>query len=296
MAQIGFLGLGIMGRPMARQLLNAGHDVALWTHSAGKAAELAKEGKGTACATPKEVAERSDFVFYCVGDSRMDRAVATGANGLIEGVRKGAIIADCSTVAPALSVEIGAQFAAKGAEFLDSPCTGSKKGAETATLTFMIGGAPAAFERMKPYFEIMGKRLYYCGTAGKGLHAKLTQNLILGNLMQAFVEGMVLAVKNGVAPELMIDILDNSAAKSGLVSAKAPAILARDFTTNFSTKWLHKDVGLALDSARASGIPMPVTAATEQMLRVAIARGWGDDDICSVIRVLEEWGGVEVRK
>jgi 3-hydroxyisobutyrate dehydrogenase len=296
MAQIGFLGLGIMGRPMARHLLTAGHDVALWTHSAGKAAELAKEGNGTACATPREVAERSDFIFYCVGDSRMVKELISGENGLIHGVRKGAVVADCSTVAPALSLEASARFAAKGAEFLDAPCTGSKKGAETATLTFMIGGAPAAYERMKPYFEIMGKRLYYCGTSGKGLHAKLTQNLILGNLLQAFSEGMVLAVKNGVAPELMIDILDNSAAKSGLVSAKAPAILARDFTTNFSTKWLHKDIGLALDSARASGLPMPVTAATEQMLRVAIAKGFGDDDICSTIRVLEEWGGVEVKK
>ena len=296
MAQIGFLGLGIMGLPMARHLLKAGHEVALWTHSASKAAELAKEGKGTACATPKEVAEKSDFIFYCVGDSRMDRTITTGPNGLIHGVRKGAIIADCSTVSPAVSLEIGAQFAAKGAEFLDAPCTGSKKGAETATLTFMIGGAPDAYEKMKPYFEIMGKRLYYCGTAGKGLHAKLTQNLILGNLLTAFSEGMVLAVKNGIAPEQMIDILDNSAAKSGLVSAKAPAILARDFTTNFSTKWLHKDIGLALDSAKASGIPMPVTAATEQLLRVAIARGFGDDDICSTIRVLEEWGGIEVKK
>ncbi|MEQ1947671.1 MAG: NAD(P)-dependent oxidoreductase [Bryobacteraceae bacterium] len=295
MAQIGFLGLGIMGLPMARHLLKAGHEVALWTHSASKAAELAKEGNGTACATPTEVAERSDYIFYCVGDSRMVRSLATGANGLIHGIRKGAIVADCSTISPAVSTEIGAQFAAKGAEFLDSPCTGSKKGAETATLTFMIGGAAEAYENMKPYFEILGKRLYYCGTAGKGLHAKLTQNLILGNLLTAFSEGMVLAVKNGIAPEQMIDILDNSAAKSGLVSAKAPAILARDFTTNFSTKWLHKDVGLALESARSSGIPMPVTAATEQLLRVAIARGFGDDDICSTIRVLEEWGGVVVK-
>ncbi|MEQ1886227.1 MAG: NAD(P)-dependent oxidoreductase [Bryobacteraceae bacterium] len=296
MAQIGFLGLGIMGLPMARHLLKAGHEVALWTHSASKAAELAKEGNGTACATPKEVAERSDFIFYCVGDSRMVRSVATGPTGLIHGIRKGAIVADCSTISPAISTEIGAQFAAKGAEFLDAPCTGSKKGAETATLTFMIGGTAEAYEKMKPYFEIMGKRLYYCGTAGKGLHAKLTQNLILGNLLTAFSEGMVLAVKNGIAPEQMIDILDNSAAKSGLVSAKAPAILARDFTTNFSTKWLHKDVGLALESAKSSGIPMPVTAATEQLLRVAIARGFGDDDICSTIRVLEEWGGVVVKK
>ena len=109
------------------------------------------------------------------------------------------------------------------------PCTGSKAGAEGGTLTFMVGGDQAAFDRAKPYFEIMGKRLYYCGPAGQGLKAKLTQNLVLANFMQAFAEGMVLATKNGIAPELMLDILDNSAAKSGLICAKAPFILKRDF-------------------------------------------------------------------
>jgi 3-hydroxyisobutyrate dehydrogenase-like beta-hydroxyacid dehydrogenase len=296
MAQLGFLGLGIMGYPMAQQLLKAGHEVALWTHSAAKARELAKEGQGTACATPKEVAQRADYIFYCVGNSTMAKTVATGADGLLAGIRPGSITADCSTISPAVSREIHAAFSAKGAHFLDAPCTGSKAGAEGAKLTFMIGGDKAAFDRMTPYFEIMGKRLYHCGGAGMGLHAKLTQNLVLGNLMLAFAEGMVLAVKSGVPPELMLDILDNSAAKSGLVSAKAPAILARNFTTNFSTKWLHKDMGLALDSAKAMGLPLPLTAITEQMLQAAIAKGWGNDDICSTIRLLEEWAGVEVRK
>jgi 3-hydroxyisobutyrate dehydrogenase-like beta-hydroxyacid dehydrogenase len=296
MAQLGFLGLGIMGYPMARQLLQGGHEVALWTHAAPKARELAKEGKGTACATPKEVAQRADYIFYCVGDSAMDKSVAMGADGLLSGIRPGSITADCSTISPAVSREIHAAFSAKGAQFLDAPCTGSKAGAEGAKLTFMIGGDKAAFDRMTPYFEIMGKRLYHCGAAGMGLEAKLTQNLVLGNLMVAFAEGMVLAVKSGVPPELMLDILDNSAAKSGLVSAKAPAILARNFTTNFSIKWLHKDIGLALDSAKARGLPLPLTAITEQMLQAAIAKGWGDDDMCSTIRLLEEWAGVEVRK
>jgi len=285
-----------MGYPMAQQLLKAGHEVALWTHSAPKARELAKEGQGTACATPKEVAQRADYIFYCVGNSTMAKTVATGADGLLAGIRPGSITADCSTISPAVSREIHDAFSAKGAHFLDAPCTGSKAGAEGAKLTFMIGGDKAAFDRMTPYFEIMGKRLYHCGGAGMGLHAKLTQNLVLGNLMLAFAEGMVLAVKSGVPPELMLDILDNSAAKSGLVSAKAPAILARNFTTNFSTKWLHKDMGLALDSAKAMGLPLPLTAITEQMLQAAIAKGWGDDDICSTIRLLEEWAGVEVRK
>lgn len=285
-----------MGHPMAGHLLKAGHEVALWTNQSSKAKELAKEGKGTACTTPRQVAERSDFIFYCVGNSAMAQQITLEAGGLIEGVRKGSVIADCGTISPAVSRQLGAAFAAKGAHFLDAPCTGSRPGAEKATLTFMVGGEQAAFEKAKPYFELMGKMFYYCGAAGQGLQAKLTQNLILANIMQAFAEGIVLATKGGIAPQLMLDILDNSAAKSGLISFKAPYVLARDFRTNFATKWMHKDVGLALESAKGMDVPMPATALTEQMLRATIARGWGDDDFCSAIRVLEEWAGVVVEK
>jgi 3-hydroxyisobutyrate dehydrogenase-like beta-hydroxyacid dehydrogenase len=296
LAKLGFLGLGIMGYPMARHLVRSGHDLALWSNTSAKARELAKEGSATVCASPKEVAERADYIFYCVGDTAMSREVAIGKHGLIEGVRSGAIVADCSTISPQVSREIGAAFEAKGAHFLDSPCTGSKPGAEKATLTFMIGGDGAVFERARPFFEIMGKLFYHCGGPGSGLQAKLTQNLVLANLFQGFAEGMVLAAKGGVAPQLMLEILDNSAAKSGLISFKAPFVLARNFETNFSTKWLHKDVGLALESAKDLDVPLPITALTEQMLRAAIAKGWGDDDFCSSIRVLEEWASIEVRK
>ena len=285
-----------MGYPMAGHLLKAGHEVALWTNQSRKAQELAHAGKGTACAHPREVAERADFIFYCVGDTRMARNVTIGKGGLIEGVRPGAVISDCSTISPAVSREIGAAFAEKGAHFLDAPVTGSVPGAEKATLTFMIGGDKEAYDRAKPYMEIMGKMFYYCGAAGQGLLAKLTQNLVGASIMQAFSEGIVLAVKNGIAPELMIDILDNSAAKSGLASFKAPFILNRDFSTKFSTKWMHKDVGLALESAQSLDLPLPLTAITHQMLRAAIAKGWGDEDFVSVIRVLEDWAGVEVKK
>jgi 3-hydroxyisobutyrate dehydrogenase-like beta-hydroxyacid dehydrogenase len=281
---------------MARHLLKAGHDVALWSNTASKAQELAKEGAGRACATPAEVAKVSDVIFYCVGDTEMAREITLGPKGLLESVQKGSIIADCSTISPTVSKQIGEEFSDHGAHFLDAPCTGSKPGAEKATLTFMVGGEEAAFARAKPYFEIMGKVFYYCGPAGQGLQAKLTQNLILANIMQAFAEGMVLATKGGIAPSLMLEILDNSAAKSGLVSFKAPYILARDFKTNFATKWMHKDVGLALESAKALGVPLPATALTEQMLRANMALGRADDDFCSVIRVLEEWAGVEVKK
>jgi len=296
MANLGFLGLGIMGYPMARHLVKSGNDVALWSNTAAKAKELAREGKATACATPKEVAERADYIFYCVGDTAMARAITVGANGLMEGIRKGAIVADCSTIAPAASREIGAAFTRKNATFLDAPCTGSKPGAEGATLTFMIGGDEKAYEKAKPYFDLMGKVFYFCGGPGQGLQAKLTQNLILANIMQAFAEGMVLATKGGVPPALMLDILNNSAAKSGLISYKAPFILDRNFTTNFATKWMAKDVGLALETGKSMDVPLPATALTEQMLRATIAKGWGDDDFCGTIRVLEEWAKVEVRK
>lgn len=296
MAKLGFIGLGIMGDPMARNLLKAGHEVALWSKTPGKAEAAASAGAGTVHATPAAVAAASDCIFYCVGDSAMSRETAIGKDGLIEGAKPGTVIADASTISPAESREIGRTLAAKGIHFLDAPCTGSKPGAEAATLTFMIGGDKAVFESVKPYFEAMGKLFYYCGGPGMGLQAKLTQNLILANIMEAFNEGMVLATKAGIAPEMMLDILNNSAAKSGLVAFKAPYILDRNFMTNFSTKWMHKDVSMALDSARAEGVPMPLTSVTQQMFQAALAKGYGDMDFCSTIKVYEEFAGVEVKK
>jgi len=296
LAQLGFLGLDIMGYRMAGHLLKAGHDVALWSHTGSKAQQLAKSGKGTACATPREVAERSDVIFYCVGDTKMARQITVGSGGLIETVRKDAIICDCSSIAPNASIELNAAFAAKGAHFLDSPVTGSTGGAEKAALTFMVGGDKGVFDRAKPYMEIMGKLFYYCGPAGQGLKAKVTQNLVGASIMQCFAEGLVLATKAGIAPELMIEILENSAAKSGIASYKAPFVLNRDFVTNFSAKWMHKDVGFALDLAKSLDLPLPVTAVTHQMLQATIAKGWGDDDFCSTIRVLEDWAGIVVKK
>ena len=159
----------------------------------------------------------------------------------------------------------------------------------------MIGGGQAVFEKAKPYLELMGKRFYYCGGPGMGLQAKLSQNLILGNLLMAFNEGMVLATKGGIDPNLMLEILDNSAAKSGLISYKAPFVLARDFTPNFSTKWMHKDIGLILDSGQELGVPLLLTSLTHQLFQTAIAAGHANDDMCSTIKVLERFVGTEVK-
>ena len=180
-----------------------------------------------------EVAENADFIFLCVGTTEMAVEVILGDKGVIHGIRPGSAVADASTISPSESRKIGNALKAKGVDFLDAPCTGSTPGAEGGTLTFMIGGDPAVFEKLKPYLEPMGKRLYYCGGPGMGLQAKLTQNLILCNIIMAFNEGMVLAAKGGVDPKLMLEILDNSAAKSGLISYKAPFVFRRDFQPTF---------------------------------------------------------------
>ena len=268
----------------------------LWTHSAAKARELAAAEKGRFCATPKEVAENADFIFLIVGNTAMSREAILGKDGIVEGARRGTVVADASTIAPTVSRQIGQALAAKGVDFLDAPCTGSKAGAEGGTLTFMIGGDSQVLESVRPFLEVMGKRFYHCGGPGMGLHAKLSQNLILSNLLQGFNEGMVLAAKAGVDLDMMLDILNNSAAKSGLVSAKAPLVLRRAFDpAAFSVKWMHKDIGLMLDSANELGVPLPLTALTRQMFQASIAKGHGDEDICATIKVLEDWAGVEVK-
>jgi 3-hydroxyisobutyrate dehydrogenase/2-hydroxy-3-oxopropionate reductase len=159
----------------------------------------------------------------------------------------------------------------------------------------MVGGNQVALERAKPFIEPMGKRIYYCGAAGMGLQAKLTQNLILSNILMAFNEGMVLAAKAGVDLPLMLEILDNSAAKSGLIAYKAPFVFRRDFHPNFSTKWMNKDIGLMLESGEELGVPLLLTGLTRQLFQTAMAFGFGDDDMCSTIKVLEGISGVEVK-
>ena len=292
---LGFLGLGIMGYPMARNLLRAGHSVAVWSNTAAKARRLAEAEKAEFCATPKQVAEAAEIIFLCVGDTAMSERVTLGPDGILDGVRAGSIVADCSTVAPSYARRAAAALAEKGAHYLDTPVTGSKPGAEGGTLTIMVGGDAAIYEKLKPYLEPLGKLVYYCGGIGLGLHAKLTQNLILSNLLQAFNEGLVLATRAGVDPELMIEILNNSAARSGMISFKAPYVLRRDFSTNFSTRWMHKDIGLMLETGAELGVPLPLTGLTRQLVQVAISEGYADEDMCSTIKVLEKIAGVEVK-
>jgi 3-hydroxyisobutyrate dehydrogenase/2-hydroxy-3-oxopropionate reductase len=296
MAQLGFIGLGLMGYPMARNLLRAGHEVSLWSYTAGKAERLAAEAGGKPCASPAEVAKGSECVFLCVGNTQMSEQVILGDAGVKEGARKGSAVVDASTISPTASRRIHAALAVAGIDFLGAPCTGSTPGAINATLTFMAGGEQRVFDRVRPWLEAMGKKIYFCGGPGMGLHAKLTQNLVLSNILEAFNEGIVLSTKAGVDPVLMLDILSNSAAKSGLIEYKAPFVLDRNFEANFSVKWMHKDIELMLESGAELGVPLPLTSLTEKLFQQAIVEGHADQDICSTINVLEKATGVVVQR
>ena len=292
---VGFLGLGIMGAPMALRLIQAGHNLTVWSHNLEKAEEFSRLNSCRLGRTPAEVAQKSQSCFVCVGDTSMSREVVVGPSGLSEGAARGSLIVDCSTISPTASKQMAADLAAKGIRFLDAPCTGSKAGAENGTLSFMIGGDEAVFEGARPLFQAMGPTLYYCGGPGMGLHAKLTQNLVLGNIVAAFNEGLVLSTSAGVDPKLMIEILNNTGARSGYVSAKADAVLQRNFVPTFSVRWLEKDLGLALDAGGEQGVPLTTTAASQQQMRLAKAMGFGDEDISGSIRALEQISSCQVR-
>lgn len=296
MAAVGFLGLGIMGAPMAQRLIGAGHRLTVWSHTAEKAARFARLHNCAFANTPADVAQASQTMFLCVGDTAMSREAILGEEGLIKGAGIDSLIVDCSTISPTTSKEIAAKLAEKRIRFLDAPCTGSKSGAEAGTLSFMVGGERTVFEQARPLFEAMGQALYYCGDHGMGLHAKVTQNLILGNIIQAFNEGIVLSTKGGVDPQVMIEILNNTGARSAYVAAKAGFILRGDFEPTFSVRWLEKDLGLALEVGSELGVPLPTTAASQQQLRAAIAMGYGQDDICGSIRALEDIAACHVRR
>jgi 3-hydroxyisobutyrate dehydrogenase/2-hydroxy-3-oxopropionate reductase len=288
--KLGFIGLGIMGYPMAKNLLKAGYSVTVHNRTRRKAEELA--GNGAAVAdSPAEVGRRASVIFLCLGDSD---SVSQAAEQLLESLQPGSIVVDCTTISPTVSRAIGKRFRERGIAFLDAPCSGSKAGATNGTLTFMVGGDREAFERVGEYLRAMGEKIFYLGGPGMGLQAKLTQNLVGALIYQAMAEGFVLARKAGLAPSSVLEVLQASVARAPMIDAKLPAVLARRFEPNFSLKWMHKDLGLMLDSGRELGVPLPVTSLVHELFGASVAMGHGEEDFAAAITLLETLAGVEV--
>lgn len=292
--KIGFIGLGIMGAPMALNLIKAGFKVTAYNRTREKAAPIEKAGARIAT-TPAEAVKDCDYIMSIVSDSAASELVMTGKDGVLETVKPGAIIIDSATISPVVSRKLACHAAGKQAAFLDAPVTGSKQGAEKGELTFMIGGERETFERAMPILNILGKKHIYCGPNGAGLSAKLAQNTIQATMVEVFCEGFVLAAKAGVRPETMFEIIQSSLARAALTDFKAPFIFKGDFTPYFPLKWMHKDLALAMDAAYAQGVPMPAAAAVKEVYAAARAQGKGDLDYAAVVTFLEGLAGVEVR-
>ncbi|MBZ5669873.1 MAG: NAD(P)-dependent oxidoreductase [Acidobacteriia bacterium] len=291
---IGFIGLGIMGQPMALNLIKAGHQLAVYNRTAAKAAALQAAG-ARVVSSPADAARDANVVMMIVSDSAAVEEVVAGKGGILESLRAGALVIDSSTISPTVSRKMACLVAGKGASWLDAPVTGSKHGAEKGELTFMMGGDRAAFDRALPILQVLGKKHIYCGSHGLGLSAKLAQNTIQATLLEVFCEGFVLATKAGVRPETMLEIIQSSLARAALTDFKAPFIFKGDFTPYFPLKLMHKDLELAAEAGYAQGVPMPALAAVKEVYMAAKAQGKGDLDYAAIVTFLEELAGVKVR-
>lgn len=295
MASVGFIGLGTMGAPMARNVLKGGHTLTVYDISEKAVSALVAAG-ATAARTPREVAEASDVVITSLPDAPDVEATADGPDGIVAGLRSGAIYVDMSTIDPETTRRIGARVAAKGATMIDSPVGKTVEHAVAGTSTLMIGGDPAAIEKARPVLACMGESLIRCGDLGMGQAMKLTNNLLASVLMAASSEALVAGAKAGLSLETMIDVLSTTMAwNQQLAVAMHNRALKGDFSPGFMVKLAHKDCRLAMAMNASLGLDAPVGAATVATLKEAMEAGLADADVGAVLKLREDAAGVSVR-
>lgn len=288
--RVAFLGMGIMGRPMAANLVKAGHEVNVWNRTPGKDVPGAKT-----CATPAEAAKGREVVWMCVSDTKAVEQVLFGPDGAATALEKGAIVADSSTISPSASVKFAAKIRQSGGDFLDAPVTGSKIAAEGGSLTFILGGKAETIARVQPLLDAMGKKFIHMGENGKGLAAKLAQNLQIAFIYEGLAEGLTLAGKMGVPQEKLFELISASMIRSGVAEYKAPFILKRDYSPNFPLRLMHKDMHLMMDAAKENGVKLPGLEKIDEIYEAASRAGHDDLDYASTIMLIEEMAGMKSR-
>ena len=295
MERIGFIGLGIMGRPMAANLLRAGYQVAVWNRSR-PGVDAAVDAGALAAAGPRAVAEASDVLITMVTDSPDVEQVLFGPDPAAEGLGAGDVFIDMSTISPAVTRRLANRLAERGVVVLDAPVSGGEGGAKTGTLAIMVGGEAAVVERCRPILEAMGKTIVHVGPVGAGQSVKLCNQVAGAIHLLAMSECLVLAQKSGVDPAKMLEAVSSGAAGSWMLSNLAPRVLDRDFAPGFTVKLQQKDLRLALAAADALGLPLPGTALAHQLFLSLDAEGAGDEGTQALVRVFESLGSVEVRR
>ncbi|HVB97128.1 MAG TPA: NAD(P)-dependent oxidoreductase [Chloroflexota bacterium] len=291
---VGFVGLGRMGRPMTLNLLKAGHVVTVHNRSRAVVDELAKAGARPAT-SPAEVARDSEIVLTCLTNTPSIEDVYFGANGLMEAVRPGQILVDHSTASPTTSKQCADAARARGADFLDAPVSGGPAGAQAATLTIMVGGESATFERARPVFQAMGKNIRLVGPTGAGSTIKLANQLLVAINVAGVVEAMVMGTKAGADPHVMLDILGTSFGGSAMLTRCVPMMLDRNFVAGTSINLLLKDLGLIDELSGGLKVRTLMGSTATQIFRESSALGLGDDDMAGLVRALERLANVEVR-
>ena len=284
--RVGFIGLGVMGAPMARHLLAAGHDLAVWARRPETADALVAAGAAR-CASPAALAARSEVVFTIVTTGADVEALAFGSGGLIAGFAPGAIHVDMSTIAPATAREIAARYAKSGVRWLDAPVSGGAVGAEQASLAIMAGGEAETLEAVRPLLEAMGRTIVHIGPVGAGQVAKACNQMVMVSAIQACAEAMRLAQAHGVDLAAVRQALMGGSAASRVLEVMGERMVARDFVPGIEARLHHKDFGLLIEEAVRSGTPLPIAGQVAQQLNALMACGWGRDDTASLLRVLE---------
>jgi 2-hydroxy-3-oxopropionate reductase len=291
MAQvIGFIGLGIMGRPMAKNLLKAGHPLLVHNRSRAAVDDLAKAG-ARAASSPKDVAAQCDILITMLPNSPDVELVALGKDGIIEGAGRGLILADMSTISPIVSQKVGAALAEKGVKMLDAPVSGGEKGAIDGALSIMVGGDEAVFEAVLPVFQAMGKTITRLGPLGAGGFTKLANQIIVAMNLTALGEALTLAKKAGLDRELTLTALGGGLAGSKCLDQKKANYLASTYNPGFKIDLHYKDLGLIMDAARSLGVPLPATAVVQELFSALRVKGRGGLDHSGVITLLEDLAG-----
>lgn len=291
--RVGFVGLGIMGRGMAANLLKAGFPLRVWNRTASRSAALVEQG-AAAGTSPADVAANSDIIVICVSDTPDVEAVVLGEDGVLAGAQEGALVIDCSTISPAVTQEIAAKLRAKGVHMLDAPISGGSEGAANGTLSIMVGGEADHFARAMPIFEAMGKTITHVGGTGAGQTVKLVnQVLVVGNCL-AMCEALMLAQAGGVDLQKAFDAVSKGAAGSWMFTNRAPQIIDRDWRPGFTVDLQQKDLRLVLDAADELGVPIPGTSLVFNLYRTLEARGLGSEGNHALVKALENLAGFEV--
>lgn len=285
--KLGFIGLGIMGKPMVRNLLKAGYLPVVFNRSQPSIDELALEGAISAYSI-KEVAEKCDVVITMLPDTPDVETIILGENGILSGAKEGLLLIDMSTISPVATRRISTELAKVSVKMLDAPVSGGDKGAIAGTLSIMVGGDAEDFEKAKPIFEAMGQTIVHCGPIGAGQTVKACNQIVVAIVIEAVSEALVLGSKAGVNPEIILQVLSGGLAQNRVMDLRGPTMIQHNFTPGFKAKLHRKDLNIILQTAQEYGVELPVSTLVEQMFTKLVENGKGDLDHSSLLTVIED--------